>query len=74
MEGYGSVLGTALTFLALCVTRRAAGQRASWLSEKDVEFFTGSGVGEASSSEPEDPEAKATVQVGAGSRGVGYAD
>lgn len=40
----------------------SSGQRASWLSEKDVEFFTGSGVGEASSSEPEDPEAKATVQ------------
>lgn len=39
-----------------------AGERASWLSEKDVDFFTGGGVGETSVAEPADPEAAATVQ------------
>lgn len=42
----------------------AAGKRTAWLSERDVDFFTGGGPGEAEV--PMDPADQATVQVGAG--------
>lgn len=38
-------------------------ERSSWLSEADVDFFVGTGVGETSASAaPVDPEAEATIQ------------
>lgn len=42
----------------------AAPKRTAWLSEKDVDFFTGGGPGETEV--PMDPESQATVQVRAG--------
>lgn len=45
-----------------CSASSGKPERASWLNEADVDFFTGGGVGETSK-EPVDPEVQATIQV-----------